>query len=59
MNVYDKEEFSQLFESTYAWVNETPDRWPMADWFRTDTGKRVGFEARSMWGGIYSRLFAK
>lgn len=56
-SVFEKHEFEELFAATYAWVDETPDRWPMTDWYFVDTGRRQGFEARSMWGGIYSRLF--
>jgi hypothetical protein len=57
-SVYSPSEFEQLFAATYNWVNDTQVRCPLSDWYFTDPPARSrGFEARSMWGGIYSRLF--
>lgn len=60
-SLYSRTEFEESFAPTWQWLNTTLDRWPMSDWYRTDASagaKRVGFEARSMWGGVYSRLFS-
>ena len=54
---YSQNEFKDAFATTWNWVDETPNRWPLTDWYSIDTGIRIGFEARSMWGGIYSRIF--
>ena len=53
---YSTADFEAVFEPTARWVDDTPDRVPLSDWYHTDKPARVGFEARSMWGGIYSRL---
>ena len=54
---YSQTEFEVAFEKTWKFVDESLSRWPLTDWYNTDDGLRVGFEARSMWGGIYSRIF--
>eukprot|EP00930_Biecheleria_cincta_P041276 TRINITY_DN28270_c0_g1_i1.p1 TRINITY_DN28270_c0_g1~~TRINITY_DN28270_c0_g1_i1.p1 ORF type:complete len:731 (-),score=83.72 TRINITY_DN28270_c0_g1_i1:195-2387(-) len=54
---YGLSEFEAAFEPTAKWVDATPDRFPLSDWYRIDSPRRVAFEARSMWGGIYGRLF--
>ncbi|MGB8479727.1 MAG: DUF1793 domain-containing protein [Acidobacteriaceae bacterium] len=43
----------------YKFLNETPDRVPMTDWCDTITGKQVGFQARSVVGGVYIKMLAE
>ncbi|MCU0978917.1 MAG: DUF1793 domain-containing protein, partial [Pirellulaceae bacterium] len=52
----DPADFEQLFEPLYQYAHQTPDRVPLSDWFDTQTGKRVAFQARPVVGGIYARM---
>ncbi len=37
----------------YDFLNDTPSRVPMNDWYRTIEGTQVGFQARSVVGGVF------
>lgn len=41
------------------WLEETPDRVPLGDWYDTKTGKHHHFRARSVVGGFFFPLFAE
>ncbi|MEO8777449.1 MAG: DUF4965 domain-containing protein [Rhodanobacter sp.] len=45
-----------LIDRVYAYANSTPDRVPFCDLYSTVTGRRVGFEARPVQGGIFAPL---
>ena len=52
----DKEAFNALIDPVHRFLNETPDRVPMTDWYDTRTGKMVGFQARSVVGGVFIKM---
>ena len=52
-------DFQRFIHPIYKFLNETPDRVPMTDWYDTITGKQVGFQARSVVGGVYIKMLAE
>jgi hypothetical protein len=51
-------DFRALVAPVYRFVNESPSRVPLTDWYGTVDGKQVGFQARSVVGGVYVKLLA-
>jgi hypothetical protein len=49
-------EFRSFVTPLYKFVNETPDRVPLTDWYGTLDGKQRGFQARSVVGGVYIKM---
>ncbi len=54
----DQGQFDMLVAPIVQWMNETPSRVPLTDWYDTKTGKQVGFQARSVVGGIFIKALA-
>jgi hypothetical protein len=52
----DRADFDALLDPVYRFLNETPNRLPMTDWYDTKTGKQVGFQARSVVGGVFLQM---
>ncbi|HEX2950320.1 MAG TPA: DUF4965 domain-containing protein [Armatimonadota bacterium] len=52
----DEEDFRALVEPLSTWMNTTSSRVPLTDWYDTVTGKQVGFQARSVVGGLFIKL---
>ena len=46
-------DFNAIMDATALWINETPTRVPLTDWYDTKNGKQIGFQARSVVGGVY------
>jgi hypothetical protein len=44
-----------LSDPIYDFVDTTPDRVPLADWYNTKTARNEGFKARSVVGGLWAR----
>lgn len=51
-------DFRRIAESIYRFVNDTPDRVPLTDWYDTITAHQVHFQARSVVGGVYMKMLA-
>jgi hypothetical protein len=51
----DRGDFDALVGPVHDFLNATPDRSPMTDWYQTDTARRVGFTARPVVGGLVLR----
>jgi hypothetical protein len=47
------EDFQRIISPIAHWTNETTSRVPLTDWYDTKTGKQVGFQARSVVGGVF------
>ncbi|HSY20131.1 MAG TPA: DUF5127 domain-containing protein [Candidatus Acidoferrales bacterium] len=52
----NREDFDALIASVIHFINSTPNRSPMTDWYETKTAKKVGFTARPVVGGVFMRM---
>lgn len=53
-----REQFMRFVEPIWDFVNETSSRVPFTDWYDTKTGKQIGFQNRTVLGGIFIRLLS-
>jgi hypothetical protein len=49
----DKADFQALIDPIFKYLNETPNRTPMSDWYFTTTAREKGFDARPVVGGVF------
>ncbi len=49
----DRADFDALLAPVITFINETPDRAPLTDWYQTKTARKVGFTARPVIGGVF------
>lgn len=54
----DQKTLAKFIDPLYDYVNETPTRVAISDWYDTKTGKKTGFMARSVIGGHWMPLLA-
>jgi hypothetical protein len=53
-----REDFTALLAPVLHWLAEAPDRVPMTDWYDTVSGRKQGFQARSVVGGLFIQALA-
>ena len=52
------EDFRAFITPLLRFINESPSRVPLTDWYWTLDGKQRGFQARSVVGGIYIKMLS-
>jgi hypothetical protein len=51
-----REDFDALVAPVVKFIQETPDRSPLTDWYETKSGRKVGFTARPVIGGVFLQM---
>ena len=54
----NRSDFQAFVHPIYEFLNDTPDRVPMTDWYDTNTAHQIHFQARSVVGGVYIKMLA-
>ncbi|MDO3413370.1 DUF4965 domain-containing protein [Saccharibacillus sp. CPCC 101409] len=52
----DQADFAAIVSPLWDMLNETQDRVPFSDWTDTKTARQIGFQHRSVLGGIFMKL---
>ena len=52
----DRDAFESYIAPMWKFFNESPSRVPMTDWYDTVSGRIVGFQNRTVQGGLYMKL---
>jgi hypothetical protein len=52
----ERSDFEALIKPVLTFLNETPNRSPMTDWYQTKSAKKVGFTARPVVGGVFAQM---
>lgn len=54
----NRADFEYLVAPVYQFLQESPSRVPMTDWYETQAGTKRGFQARSVVGGVFIQLLS-
>jgi len=52
----NRADFEALIDPIFTFMNETPDRSPLTDWYQTKTARKVGFTGRPVIGGVFAQM---
>ena len=52
----DRNDFDALAAPVLRFIQETPDRSPLTDWYQTKSGRKVGFTGRPVIGGVFIQM---
>ncbi|TWU57854.1 glutaminase family protein [Rubripirellula reticaptiva] len=52
----NRKDFDALTLPVHRFLNATPQRTPMTDWYFTSTADKVGFDARPVVGGVFLKM---
>ncbi|MEH6406220.1 MAG: DUF4965 domain-containing protein [Leeuwenhoekiella sp.] len=53
---HNENDFEAIVDPVWDFVNTTPDRVPLSDWYETTDAHKVGFKARSVVGGFFIKM---
>jgi hypothetical protein len=54
----DPTQFRSLIDPIGKWIHESSSRVPLTDWYDTKSSRQMGFQARSVVGGVFIKLLA-
>lgn len=54
----NRQDFDAIVGAVQRFINESPSRVPLTDWYWTTDAKQTGFQARSVVGGVYMPMLA-
>lgn len=54
----NQQEFQKFIKPIHKFASETSDKVPLSDWHETISGKKAGFQARSVVGGYFIKILA-
>jgi hypothetical protein len=52
----NRQDFEAVIDPIYNYLNHTPNRSPMSDWYETTNAQKVGFTARPVVGGVFVQM---
>jgi len=52
----DRSDFDALVSPVLRFIQETPDRSPLTDWYETKVPRKTGFTARPVVGGVFLQM---
>jgi len=55
----NRKDFEALVRPVHAFLNESPSRVPMTDWYWSETGRIALFQARPVVGGVFMKLLSE